>query len=83
MELSFPQTFSLNLLDSLGKRFVKNVIRTCKRRALFTSSVNVTVFIPFKIGFNAALWCCLHVTLKDQWCYSQKTVTLTVRVNEH
>ena len=39
-------------------------------------------FGPFKNGFNAAQWCCLHITLKRSKLPLTKTVTLAVRVNE-
>ena len=41
-------------------------------KALFTRTINVTVFAPFKNGFGAVLWCCVHITLKDQRFRSQK-----------
>ena len=41
---------------------------------------NITIF-PFKNGFNAVPWCCLHVTLKRS-NMPLKTVALTARVNE-
>ena len=39
-------------------------------------------FIPFKIGLNTVLWCCLRVTLKRSKMLLTKTVTLMVCVNE-
>ena len=30
----------------------------------FTLTVNITIFAPFKNGFNAVVWCCLHIMLK-------------------
>ena len=39
-------------------------------------------FVPFKNGFNAVLWCCLHITSKRSKVPLTKTVTLTVRENE-
>ena len=30
----------------------------------FTRTIKVTIFVPFKNGFNAVLWCCLHITLE-------------------
>ena len=39
-------------------------------------------FVPFKNGFNAVLWRCLHITSKRSKVPLTKTVTLTVRENE-
>ena len=39
-------------------------------------------FLPFKIGLNAVLWCCLHITLKRSKVSLEKSITLTVTVNE-
>ena len=38
-------------------------------------------FVPFKNGFTAALWNCLHITSKRSKVPLIKPVTLTVRVN--
>ena len=43
-------------------------------------SFNVTVFVPFKIDFNAVT--CFDVTLKRSKAPVTKTVNLTVRLNE-
>ena len=37
--------------------------RHLEYKASFTRTVNVTVFVPFKNGFNAVLWCCSHIML--------------------
>ena len=29
------------------------------------------ILVPFKIGFDADLWCCLHITSNDQRCRSE------------
>ena len=38
--------------------------------------------VPFKNGFSAVLWCCLHLTLKRSKVPLIEMVTLTVRVNQ-
>ena len=37
--------------------------RHLEYKAFFTRTVNVTVFVPFKNGFDAVLWCCSHIML--------------------
>ena len=51
-------------------------------KALFTGTINVTVFAPFKNGFVAVLWCCLHITLKRSKVPLTKMATLMICVNE-
>lgn len=45
------------------------------RKALRT--INVTIFVPFKNGFNTVLWCCLHRMLNRSKVPFTKMVTLT------
>ena len=52
-------------------------------KAPFTRTIKVTgFFVPFKNGFNADLWYCLHLISKRSKEPLMKTVTLTVRVNK-
>ena len=46
-----PQKYKINEYNSSPKH----------PKSLCTHTVNVTIFIPFKNGFNKVLWCCLHV----------------------
>ena len=79
---------SCSTLQTQPSGFVVSGITHCKRmclysgitssrqsKALFTRTANVTIFVPFKNGFNAVMCCCLYITLK------RSKVTLTVRVN--
>ena len=42
----------------------------------------VFTVVPFKNGFSAVIWCCLHAMLKRSKVLLTKMFTLTVRVNE-
>ena len=42
-------------------------LRLCLHVAFFSP-----LFRPFTNGFNALLWCCLHMMLKDQRYHCQK-----------
>ena len=48
----------------------------------FTWTIKVTIFVPFKSGFNAVLWCCLLIIVKNIKGAFAKIVTVTVSVNE-
>ena len=51
-------------------------------RFVYTYRQSHPFFVLFKNGFNAVLWCCLHITLERSKVLLTKTVTLTVNVNK-
>ena len=61
---------------------VWNLLRWNQRHPLHVPSMS-PFYVPFQNGFNADLWCCLHIPSKRSKMPLIKTVTLTVRVNEH
>ena len=56
--------------DSMRYRMLLGLVYMYRQRRRFSSH--------FKNGFNAALWCCRHITLKRSKVPFTKTATLTV-----
>ena len=86
---SIGDLYSQETCETLDLRRALNTchdITSCAQhirpRLHIDSTVYITVFVPFKNGFNAIMWCCLHVTTKRSNVPLTKIVTMTVRLND-
>ena len=85
--LPVRKSVSCTILHLCSESYMSKIIIDCQHCNDKCSSASDfikfgnEIFVPFKNGFNAALLCCLHITLKRSKEPLAKTVTLKVLVN--